>query len=96
MHRRSFDNDDEWDDVESSWTDSDGEDDFGDEDYGDDSDDTIPCPQCRRQIHEESQRCPHCAHYLTEEEPDLTSKRWWIILGAFLCLYAMYRSIVGG
>ncbi len=91
MVRRQFEEDDaEWDDGESSW-DEDREDDVD----GDDADDTIPCPHCRRQIHEDAQRCPYCETYLSEEDTVSSSKPWWVVLGAILCLYAMYRSIVG-
>jgi len=41
------------------------EDDWGN--AGDDDEEpTIPCPHCKRQIHEESQRCPYCGDYLSE------------------------------
>ena len=33
-----------------------------DEEYPDDDDDsaTVPCPYCKREIHEDAERCPHC------------------------------------
>ena len=57
---------------------------------------TIPCPNCKREIHEDSQQCPGCGHYLTDEDELPRSHRpWWLILGVLVCLYAVYRWIVG-
>lgn len=62
----------------------------------DDGDDTIPCPYCRRSIHEDSQRCPHCENYLSEEDAPAARKPWWIVVGVLLCLFIVYRWITGG
>jgi hypothetical protein len=59
-------------------------------------DDTIPCPYCRKEIHEDAQRCPHCENYISEEDAPAGKKPWWIVICALLCLYAVYRWIVGG
>ena len=61
----------------------------------DDEEPTIPCPHCRRQIHEESQRCPYCENYISEEDTVPALKPWWIIIGALLALYVVYRWIAG-
>ena len=65
-----------------------------DEDDWDD-DDTTPCPHCKRQIHEESQRCPHCGNYISEEDTAPAHKPWWIVIGALLVFYIIYRWIAG-
>lgn len=90
MSRRRFADDeaeDDWDD-EASW------DDDLDEDPADDN--TVPCPHCRRQIHEDAERCPYCERYLSDEDTVTFQKPWWVVVGALVCLYIMYRSIVGG
>jgi uncharacterized paraquat-inducible protein A len=70
--------------------------DVWDEDGGNnDEETTIPCPQCRRQIHEESQRCPYCGNYITEEDAVPAHKPWWIIVGTLLVFYVVYRWIAG-
>jgi predicted nucleic acid-binding Zn ribbon protein len=56
---------------------------------------TIPCPFCGRAIHEDSQRCPYCEQYITEEHAPPARKPWWIVVGALICLYIVYRWIVG-
>jgi hypothetical protein len=66
-----------------------------DDAYGDDDDVTIPCPHCGREIHEEAERCPHCEKYLSDEDSPPTRKPWWIYLGVAVCLYLVYRWIVG-
>ncbi len=74
-------NDDAWDD----------EDDGGQS--GEDR--TIPCPYCRHPIYEDSQRCPACGNYISEEDAVPARKPWWIIVGALVVLYVVYRWIVG-
>jgi hypothetical protein len=68
-----------------------------DEDEWDDDEDeaTIPCPHCKREIHEDSQRCPFCENYLSEEDAPRPRKPWWLIIGVLICLYLVYRWIVG-
>jgi hypothetical protein len=70
-------------------------DDYDDWDDGPDEEETIPCPYCRKPIHEDSPRCPHCENYLSEEDAPPTRKPWWIIVGALACLYAVFRWITG-
>ena len=67
-----------------------------DGDEWDDEEPTISCPYCRREIHEDAVRCPHCENYLSEEdEPAPSRKPWWLIVGVIVCLYLVYRWIVG-
>jgi hypothetical protein len=49
-----------------------------------------------------SRRCPpilglrtYCEHYISEEDAPPARKPWWIILGTLLCLYIVYRWIMG-
>ena len=68
-------------------------DDWDEEDDGEEP--TIPCPHCRRQIHEESQRCPYCENYVSEDDKVSARKPWWIIVGSLLIFYVVYRWIAG-
>ena len=73
--------DDDWDEP---WPSSDADD-----------EPTVPCPYCRREIHEESQRCPHCGQYISQEDAPPGPKPWWLIVGVLLCLFVVYLWIVG-
>jgi hypothetical protein len=75
--------DDDWEGDESSW------------DENDDDDYSMPCPYCKRPIHEDAQRCPYCERYLSEEDAPSSRKPWWIIAGAAVCLYVVYRWVAG-
>lgn len=82
--------DEEWDEDDSDWED---EEEAFDEAEEDEEEPTIPCPYCRRQIHEDSPRCPHCEQYVSAEDAPPGRKPWWIILGTLLGLYVVYRWI---
>ena len=77
------DDDDPDDDLDDeAWDDEDSE-------IGDDSDDepTVPCPACRREILEDSPRCPWCGRYLSaEDHAAVAGKPAWVILTAVICL----------
>jgi hypothetical protein len=82
----------------ADWDDDADDEDWDAEDYGDDDsedDPTIPCPYCRRKIHEDAQRCPYCERYISVEDAPPQRKPWWVIVGALLALYAAARWVVG-
>ncbi len=68
---------DDWDDEEESWAEQAGD---------DDADYTIPCPRCKRPIHEDAERCPYCERYISVEDAPQPRKPWWIIIGVIICL----------
>lgn len=51
----------------------------------DEGDDLLQCPSCRRDVHEETQQCPHCGDWI---EPvyagETRKKRVWIAAAALL------------
>lgn len=55
---------------------------------------TVECPSCGEEIYEDAQRCPHCGSYVSQEDAPLR-KPLWIVLGTAVCLYVVYRWIVG-
>jgi hypothetical protein len=68
---------DDWDDDETD----DGDD---SEDSGDEP--TVPCPYCRREILEDSPRCPSCDRYISAEDHAALRQPPWIIATALICL----------
>lgn len=88
MPRRAID-DDDWDDGDDDdWRDS-------TDDDSDAEELTVPCPYCDRQIPEDVVRCPYCENYISDEEAPPARKPWWIIIGALVCLYIVWRWTVG-
>jgi hypothetical protein len=75
---RDEDDDDAWDD------DSEADADVRDDD--DDDDPTVPCPFCRRDILEDTPRCPHCERYLSPDDFARRSKPLWVLITAAVCL----------
>ena len=61
----------------------------------DDEEPTIPCPYCKRQIHEGSIRCPYCENYISKEDTLPARKPWWIYVGMVIVFYIVYKWIVG-
>jgi hypothetical protein len=61
----------------------------------DDEEPTVPCPYCRREIHEDSPCCPYCESYISQEDAPLSRKPWWLIAGVVLGLFVVYLWITG-
>jgi hypothetical protein len=62
----------------------------------DDADDseTVPCPYCKRPVYEDSERCPHCGNYLSEEDaPQRTPM--WIVIGTVAALAVAMLWVLG-
>jgi hypothetical protein len=77
-----------WVDDADDWSDDpDADEDFSEED----DEPTIPCPYCRREVHEDAQRCPYCEAYLSREDAPPGPKPWWLVLGVVACLYVVYH-----
>jgi uncharacterized protein (DUF983 family) len=69
-----------------TWTpDEDWEPDAEDEQAADDGG-TVACPYCRREIHEDSPRCPHCGNYISAEDAPPNRKPAWIVVTAVVCV----------
>ncbi|MBO0698241.1 MAG: hypothetical protein J2P46_07600 [Zavarzinella sp.] len=57
-------------------------------------DETAPCPHCQAPVYEGAEQCPACGRYLSEEDAPPSRKPWWIVLGAVLCLFAVYLWVM--
>jgi hypothetical protein len=81
-HMRHDSTHDDSDDDDLSWAEQAKDE---DDDY------TIPCPWCKRPIHEDAEQCPYCERYISEEDALPQRKPWWIIVGVLICLYLVYH-----
>jgi uncharacterized paraquat-inducible protein A len=69
-----FDDDDEWVEDEGA----------------DDSDaEMLLCPSCRRAVHEDTQKCPHCGEWVIPVHPESPWKRWIWAATAILLILSM-------
>lgn len=50
------------------------------EEFGDSDDqvDTISCPNCRVEIYDEAEQCPHCGEYVSVGTNPFASKPAWV------------------
>ncbi len=49
--------------------------------YDDDGPPTVPCPYCRAEVIEDSEQCPRCGKYISEEDAPRESRGGaWVIL----------------
>jgi len=65
------------------------DDDIADEEWVDEdesSDELLVCPSCRRDVHEDTQQCPHCGDWITPEYPRGSTKRWVYAVVAILLI----------
>jgi hypothetical protein len=70
-------------DDEEDW-DSDG--DASDSADDEDEDTTVPCPHCRKHIHEDAVRCPYCENYISREDELGHRRSKWFYVVLALCL----------
>ncbi|MBA4066227.1 MAG: hypothetical protein C0501_21430 [Isosphaera sp.] len=62
--------------------------------YDDDGPPTVPCPHCRADVFEDSERCPRCGTYLTGEDapPGARSGGWVVVMVLALLAAAMWAA----
>jgi len=46
---------------------------------------TMPCPYCKGEVHEEAEICHHCGKYISRETSPIGTPVW-LIMGAIVCL----------
>ena len=61
---------------------------------GDDQAETLPCPECGREIYEEAEQCPHCGQYVTFSSHSFQNKPWWWIALGLLGVLAVLGWLV--
>jgi hypothetical protein len=83
----------DWDEDGSDWSADDEE--YQPDDDDDEGEPTVPCPYCKREIHEDAQQCPYCEHSISAEDAPPARKPWWIVVGTLLCLFVIYFWVAG-
>jgi uncharacterized paraquat-inducible protein A len=64
------------------------DDDLFDDDGEDAGGDLLICPHCRAEVHEDTQKCPHCGDWITPVYPAERGKRWLWTAAALLVVIA--------
>lgn len=94
------DDDDEWDSSDEY----DAERDYDPEDretypeglYDDDGPPTVPCRHCREEILEDSEQCPHCGMFQSDEDsPSEPKSRAWIVLMVLALIAVAMMTFIG-
>jgi hypothetical protein len=58
--------------------------------YVDDELPTVPCPQCKEDILEEAEQCPHCGYYVSREDTPAGRKPGaWVVVMVLALLAAL-------
>lgn len=63
--------------------------DFDEENEDLETEPTVDCPYCGREILELCVQCPGCGMYLSKEDPGREKHPWWITLAIILSLAAV-------
>jgi methionyl-tRNA synthetase len=64
--------------------------------YADDSRELVTCPHCRAQIDEESEQCPECGMFISDEDAGQPRERksgTWIVLMVLALLAALAMAL---
>jgi hypothetical protein len=83
------DDDDDRDPEEPDDFDRDDDDDL----FGTDTD---PCPSCQREVHYQTDICPHCGHFIARNDPPYSHRAVWIIAALALLLTAALMILATG
>lgn len=65
------------------------EDDLDDSEDDDSSTDTLLCPSCRGDVHEDTQKCPHCGDWITPIHAESRWKRTAFLAAALIAIIGL-------
>lgn len=70
------------------------EEEYADEEWVDDEeddDDLLLCPNCREDVHEDTQQCPHCGDWIIPVYSAEGTKQWiWKVVVLFILLSFLF------
>ena len=71
-----------------SWEEDAADEDWVEDEGGDsDENDLLHCPNCHKEVHEDTQQCPYCREWITPVDRRGTRNRWvWIVAAILLIL----------
>jgi hypothetical protein len=74
----------------------DADDDDWDVDATEGADDevTLACPACHRHVYDDAEQCPHCGHYISDDDRSGGPKPLLIIVGTILCLLVVIYWLI--
>jgi hypothetical protein len=64
------------------------------EDDEDASGDLLICPSCRREVHDETEKCPYCGDWITPVYPSGAGKRFLLIALITLLIVALLAVVL--
>ena len=74
----------------NEWEEDDGYDDIPDDSEAE----YLPCPECGKDIYEDSEQCPYCGSYVTFQTRVFAERpTWWVVLGV-LGIVALLFSLL--
>ncbi|MBY0589574.1 zinc-ribbon domain-containing protein [bacterium] len=71
--------------MNRDWDDEEEHDESSEFDSNED-DGTVPCPNCGKEMYEDSPRCPYCGEYVTHVAPSVVRSSPWMMIGMVLAL----------
>jgi hypothetical protein len=54
----------------------------------------VPCPYCKREIHEDSPQCPYCGCYLSREDAPPGRREWWWFVAIGLVIVILVAWVI--
>ena len=64
------------------------------EDNEDSSGDLLICPSCRREVHDETEKCPYCGDWITPVYPAGAGRRFLLIALITLLIVALLAAVL--
>jgi predicted amidophosphoribosyltransferase len=65
-----------------------------DDDDADDQATTTVCRNCRSEMYDDTEHCPHCGEYVTSEQADWSRFPPWVYAGAVAALIGIVGSLL--
>jgi hypothetical protein len=54
----------------------------------------VPCPYCKREIHEDAVQCPYCGCYVSAGDGPTPAQPWWWIVAVALIVMLLLAYVL--